>query len=128
MELPTLREGLRMPFSRFWPIYLDAHRQPATRSWHYAATVLGATMTMVAVARHNPFVMAAGIGAAVCIAIMSHRVIEKNRPLVGVNPFYGAVADVRMCWLALRGELLIEYARLGLVPPSALATKAVDEI
>lgn len=117
-----------MPFSRFWPIYLDAHRQPATRSCHYAATILGATMTMVAIAKGNFAIMAIGIMVALCIAVTSHRLFEKNKPLVGVNPFYGAIADVKMCWLALRGDLAVEYSRLGLAPLLTPIPKAADEI
>ncbi|MGH6891087.1 MAG: hypothetical protein ACREEP_02395, partial [Dongiaceae bacterium] len=38
-------------------------------------------------------------------------------PLIRVNPFYGAISDLRMCWLALTGRLWSEYARLGLGQP-----------
>jgi hypothetical protein len=127
MALPTLREGLRMPFNQFWPIYLDAHRQPATRSCHYVATVIGATGSLFSLWEHEFLILAGGILAALCLAIASHRLIERNRPLVGVNPFYGAIADVKMCWLALRGNLATEYIRLGLVPLSAaVAVVALD--
>jgi hypothetical protein len=127
MALPTLREGLRMPFSQFWPIYLDAHRHPVTRSCHYVATVIGATVSLFSVLEGELLIMAGGILAALCIAIASHKLIERNKPLVGVNPFYGAVADVKMCWLALRGSLAPEYIRLGLVPLSAPVAAVVPD-
>ena len=63
-----------------------------------------------------------------CIAITSHKLIEHNQPLVGVNPFYGAIADVKMCWLASRGTLAPEYIRLGLLPLSMPIAAAVDEV
>jgi hypothetical protein len=34
--------------------------------------------------------------------------------LIKVNAFYGALADLRMCWLAMTGGIGAEYARLGL--------------
>jgi hypothetical protein len=128
MVLPTLREGLHMPFSQFWPIYLDAHRQPATRCCHYAATIFGMATSLLAALESEILIMVGGIAGAVCMAISSHRVIERNKPLIGVNPFYGAVADIKMCWLALRGGLAAEYDRLGLAPLSVAAGPAADEV
>jgi hypothetical protein len=126
MVLPTLREGLHMPFSQFWPIYLDAHRQPATRSCHYVATIFGMTTSLLAALESEILIMVGGIIGAVCMAISSHKVIERNKPLIGVNPFYGAIADVRMCWLALRGGLPAEYIRLGLMPLPVAGAVAVE--
>lgn len=128
MALPTLREGLYMPFSQFWLIYLDAHRQPATRSCHYAATIFGMATSLLAALESEILIMVGGIAGAVCMAISSHRVIERNKPLIGVNPFYGAVADIRMCWLALRGDLAAEYDRLGLTPLSIAVRPAPDKV
>jgi len=117
MTNPSLRDGLRMPFSKFWPLYLDAHRHPATRGVHYTATVFGAAMTVLAVALGQIWISAAGIAIAVCMAVGSHWSIERNQPLIMVNPFYGAIADLKMCWLAVTGGLAAEYARLGLGVP-----------
>jgi hypothetical protein len=127
MERPTLREGLRMPFRLFWPLYLDAHRQSRTRACHYIATLFGMATSAVAAYLGQPLIMVGGIAASVCLAVGSHKVIEHNKPLIGVNPFYGAVADVKMCWLALRGALPAEYLRLGLPPLSPIATKEPDK-
>ena len=105
-----------MPFNQFWPIYLDAHRRPATRACHYFATIFGMVSSLLAAIEGEILIMVGGILGAVCIAIGSHKMIEHNKPLIGVNPFYGAVADVKMCWLAMRGDLAEEYVRLGLRP------------
>jgi hypothetical protein len=117
MSYPSLWTGLRMPFSQFWPLYLDAHREPATRAAHYIATFFGAAATAVALALGLGWIAFAGIGLAVCMAVGAHWLIERNQPLILVNPFYGACADLRMCWLALTGGLATEYARLGLGSP-----------
>lgn len=116
--MKDLRKGLRMPYGDFWVAYLDAHRNPATRAMHYLATVTGMAGTAVAIWFEVLWLMAGGIGIAVAMAVTSHWWIEHNRPLIRVNPFYGAVSDLRMCWLALTGRLRGEYARLGLGLPA----------
>jgi hypothetical protein len=128
MERPTLREGLRMPFGQFWPLYLDAHRQSRTRACHYVATLFGMATSALAAYQGQPLIMVGGIAASVCLAVGSHKVIEHNKPLIGVNPFYGAVADVKMCWLALRGALPAEYLRLGLPPLSTGGVQRPDNL
>jgi hypothetical protein len=69
-----------------------------------------------------------GILIAIGMAVGSHRFIEHNRPLIRINPLYGAVCDLRMMWLAVTGGLAQEYARLGLIaaaprPKSAAPVK-----
>jgi hypothetical protein len=128
MALPTLREGMRMPFSQFWPLYLDAHRLPRTRACHYVATIFGTATSLLAAIEGQPLIMVFGIAAAVCLAVGSHKVFEGNKPLIGVNPFYGAIADLKMCWLGLRGGLPAEYVRLGLKPLAMDGIAAADKI
>jgi len=115
-----------MPFSQFWPLYLDAHRQPGTRLFHYLATACGVTGSFLAALESEILIMVGSIIAAYCLAIAAHKIIEKNRPLIRVNPLLGAFADLRMCWHALRGDLANEYIRLGLRPIS-LPAEAVKE-
>ena len=112
-----LREGVRMPYREFWVAYLDAHRNPATRAMHYLATMSGMGGTVLAIWFEIPWFMPGGIGVGVLMAVSSHHLIEHNQPLIRVNPFYGAISDLRMCWLALTGRLAAEYARLGLGRP-----------
>lgn len=103
-----------MSFADFWPRYLDAHRRPGTRGAHYLATVLGILSTIAAIYHaHLGFLL--GIALSVALAVGSHWLIERNQPLIRVNAFYGAIADLRMFWLALTGRLRWEYRRLGLL-------------
>lgn len=122
--MKELREGLRMPYREFWVAYLDAHRNPGTRAMHYLATVTGIVGTVLAIWLEFLWLMAGGIGVGVLMAVGSHHLIEHNRPLIRVNPLYGAVSDLRMCWLALTGRLSSEYARLGLGRPEPRAHAA----
>lgn len=99
-----------MTFREFWPLYLQAHSQPATRGVHYAATLVGLGSALAAaIAREPAFLL--GIALAYGIAIGAHAFIEKNRSMIRVNPAWGAVADLRMAWLAATGGLQREIAK-----------------
>jgi hypothetical protein len=121
--MPTEKRGFEISYSEFWRLYLDAHRRPATRGMHYAATLVGAASTLAAAALGEILLAPLGILIAVGMAVGSHRFIEHNRPLIRINPFYGALCDLRMLWLAMTGGLPREYVRLGLVA-AAPGTKA----
>jgi hypothetical protein len=110
--MPTHKREIS--YSDFWRLYLDAHRRPATRGVHYAATVVGAASTLASALLGEVLLAPLGILVAFGMAIGSHRFIEHNRPLIRINPFYGALCDLRMMWLAMTGGLPREYARLGL--------------
>lgn len=112
--MPTDKRGFEISYSDFWRLYLDAHRRPATRGMHYAATAVGAGSTLAAALLGEVLLAPLGILVAVGMAVGSHRFIEHNRPLIRINPFYGALCDLRMMWLALTGGLPREYGRLGL--------------
>jgi hypothetical protein len=104
-----------MSFAEFWRRYLRAHSKPGTRAVHYLATTVGMAATIAAVYYGQPVLVAAGIGCAIALAVGSHWIIEHNQPLIRVNALYGAIADLRMCWLALTGRLKDEYRRLRLM-------------
>jgi hypothetical protein len=99
-----------MTFREFWPLYLQAHSQPATRAVHYLATLIGVGGAIAAAMTLQPLYLL-GIAVAYAIAIGAHAVIERNRSMVGVNPLWGAVADLRMFWLAVTGGLRRELER-----------------
>lgn len=117
----------RLSFHEFWRLYLDAHRHPGTRGMHYGATVLGAAAAGLSVALEQVAFVLAGIPLAVVMAVGSHWLIERNQPLIKVNAFFGALADMRMCWLALTGGLAGEYRRLGLGSPEPAIRRAPAE-
>ncbi len=113
----TFRDGVKMTFAEFWRLYLDVHRHPLTRGMHYSATIVGIIATLLAIYHQQALFCAAGIAFAVVMAVTSHWWVEHNQPLIRVNAFYGALADLRMCWLALTGGIGAEYSRLGLGAP-----------
>ena len=101
-----------MTFREFWPLYLLAHSNPKTRAVHYAATIIGIGSAGAAAIAWEPLFLL-GIGIAYALAIGAHMVIEKNRSMIGVNPAWGALADLRMFWLAATGGLDRELSRAG---------------
>lgn len=104
-----------MPFKLFWPMYLRAHQRSATRAMHYLATAVGVSGGLAAILTGMFWLFPLGIGMGYVIAVLSHWLFEGNQPLILVNPFWGAVADVRMCYLALTGRLETEAGRQGVV-------------
>jgi hypothetical protein len=122
-----------MKFREFWPLYLRAHRRPATRGVHYLATGAGIIAAVVAMSLREPGVLIGVIVACYAAAIASHRFLEGNQPLILVNPIWDAVADLRMSWLAATGRIGAEFAKYEIAAavapsPSALARRALPTI
>jgi hypothetical protein len=99
-----------MTFREFWPLYLQSHSHPATRAVHYGATLIGVGSALAAAFTLEPAFLL-GIALAYAMAIGAHAVVEKNRSMIRVNPAWGAIADLRMFWLAATGGLNRELER-----------------
>src|SRR5262245_35585309 len=112
------RIGGHMSFRDFWPFYLRSHRLPGTRALHYFATAFGILAAVEAIMAQQPSVFVLGIAISYLIAICAHWFVERNEPLIRLNAFWGAVADLRMCWLALRGRMKGELAQHGIFQTS----------
>jgi hypothetical protein len=100
-------------YDAYWRAYLEAHSLPATRAVHFLATAQGFVWLFVAIFFRNPWLILGAFAMGYPMAIASHYLIQKNKPLVG-RPIWGAISDLRMCALALTGRLGAEYRRLGL--------------
>ncbi|HEV8390325.1 MAG TPA: DUF962 domain-containing protein [Dongiaceae bacterium] len=98
-------------FKKFWPLYLRAHRDRGTRIGHYYATTIALSAVVASIAFHTVWVAVLGILVGYGIALTSHRIGDRSKSLVFVNPVWGAVADLKMCWLALSGSLAAELAQ-----------------
>ena len=107
-------------FTEFWPLYLRAHQHKWTRIGHYCATASALTAVSLSFAFQTVWLTILGIVLGYGIAIASHRLVDGSKSLVLVNPVWGALADFRMCWLALTGGLAGELARhVGRAPSRA---------
>ena len=102
-----------MSFAQFWPRYLRAHSQPATRTLHVAGTIAGTTVVMAALAARNPWLGLAGLACGYGPAWFAHAAIEKNRPETLRAPLSSLRADYLMAYHVLRGTIAGELQRAG---------------
>ena len=98
-------------FKDFWPLYLQAHRHRGTRIGRYAATLIALTAVAASIALQEIWLTALGVALGYAVALAAHRLVDGSKSLVTVNPVWGAVADFKMCWLALTGGLSADLAR-----------------
>jgi hypothetical protein len=98
-------------FRDFWPLYLRAHRHRGTRIGHYAATSIALTTVAASIVLQAVWLTGLGIVLGYTIALAAHRLVDGSKSLVTVNPVWGALADFKMCWLALTGDLAGELAQ-----------------
>lgn len=104
-------------FTDFWPFYLREHSKPLTRGLHYLGT-------STAVAIFGYAFMIGSWGWLVLLPIagyglawVAHFFVEKNKPATFIYPAWSLIADFKMWWLWLTGDLKIELEKAG-VPVS----------
>jgi hypothetical protein len=100
-------------YAEFWPYYLRQHARPATRALHYAATLSGLLVLVVALAFRLWLLVPAVPIVGYAFAWASHFAIEGNRPATFRYPFWSLISDFRMLVLFLAGGLRSELERAG---------------
>ncbi|WP_119304701.1 DUF962 domain-containing protein [Dongia deserti] len=98
-------------FKEFWPLYLRAHQHRRTRIGHYFATAIALSTVATSFVLQAIWLTILGIIIGYGIALASHRLGDGSKSLVLVNPVWGALADFKMCWLALTGGLAAQLAQ-----------------
>lgn len=115
-------------FSEFWPLYLRHHSRGGTRAAHYLATCIGILGFGMAISPLSPWwVFLIALALSYLTAFSSHWLIERNQPVVmrGLHlMLFGALADLRMCRLALSGGVAAEFRRLGIEMPKSASALA----
>ena len=101
-----------MTYAEFWHVYLRAHRQPATRTAHYAGSLLALGCLLLALTVDWRFLAAAPLVGYAC-AWGAHFGIEHNKPATFGHPLWSLASDYRMLGLALSGRLGPHLARAG---------------
>ena len=106
-------------FAAFWPEYLDAHRDPRTRAFHYLGTSLGVCSLIAFLVTMNwPFLVAAPI-LGYGMAMPVHPIFEGNLPKTFEHPALSFASDFYMLFLWATGRLPAELARLPPARPRA---------
>ena len=77
-----------MTFADFWPEYVRAHRQLATRVMHCAGTLLGWGLLVAAVALQRWWWIAVALAAPYALAWISHFFVEHNKPSSFEHPLW----------------------------------------
>jgi hypothetical protein len=98
-------------FQEFWPHYVLAHRQPLTRRFHLAGTLLGWALLVAAIILRKPWLVLAALVIPYALAWFSHFFVEHNRPATFGHPFWSWAADQKMVALVLTGKMDEEVRR-----------------
>lgn len=98
-------------FCEFWPVYVLAHRHPATRAFHFAGTLVGWSFLVAAIVLRNGWLVLAALVIPYALAWSSHFFVEHNRPATFGHPLWSWLADQKMVGLILTGKMGKEVRR-----------------
>jgi len=98
-------------FVEFWPHYVLAHRQPATRIFHTIGTLTGWTLLVSAIVLWRPWWILASLVVPYALAWFSHFFVEHNRPATFGHPLWSWLADQKMVAMVLSGRMDREVER-----------------
>jgi hypothetical protein len=106
-------------FSDFWPYYVLAHRQPATRIFHSIGTLTGWALLVAAILYRNWWLILAAVVLPYALAWFSHFFVEHNRPATFGHPLWSWLADQKMVAMVLGGKMNQEVQRCAALESSA---------
>jgi hypothetical protein len=106
-----------MTFAEFWPVYVRAHRRPATRVAHLVGTLGGWMLVGAAIVERRWWWIAAAVVLAYGLAWVAHFFVEHNIPATFEHPLFSWWADQRMTFLMITGQMGREVKRYADSPP-----------
>lgn len=99
----------------FWAFYVTQHSKPATRRWHFVATISGIFFLICSMFFNWWFLVCVPF-SSYGLAWYSHFFIEGNIPATFGHPFWSFLCDFKMFGLMLTGNMEKEIKRLGKRP------------
>lgn len=99
-------------FQEFWPEYLNQHRHPTNRLLHAFGTLFYLFILSLALVNGQYRWLFLAPLFPYALAWYGHFVIEKNTPATFSHPWLSLLADHKMSYLLLTGQLEAELKRL----------------
>lgn len=105
------RNSVPRNFSDFWPNYVLAHKQPMTRWFHLAGSLVGWGLFVAAIIRREIWLVLAAVVVPYTLAWVAHFFVEHNRPASFGHPWWSWAADQKMVAMMLTGRMDEEVRR-----------------
>ena len=110
-------------FGEFWPVYVLAHSQAATRIFHSVGTPTGWAILAAAIILRKWWLVLAALAVPYALAWFSHFFVEHNRPATFGHPLWSWAADQKMVAMALAGKMGKEVERCAADRAQPAATR-----
>lgn len=91
-------------FEEFYPYYLEEHRLPRTKLFHFFGTLGSIVFVILAIFTKTPWILLLAALSGYGTAWLSHFFIEKNKPATFKYPLYSLTSDFRMFFEILLGK------------------------
>ncbi len=98
-------------FQEFWPFYLSQHQNRVCRALHYLGTTLGISILIYALSFSALGWIFWGLVFSYAAAWSGHLFFERNRPATFQYPLWSFMADFKMYFYFLSGQLAGELKR-----------------
>lgn len=92
-------------FAEFYPFYLREHSHPVCRGLHYAGTLLGVVIAVIAVVSAQYLLIVAALLVGYGFAWVGHFFFEHNRPATFQYPLWSLMGDWVMLAQFITGRL-----------------------
>jgi len=101
-------------FREFWPFYLSQHQNPRCRLQHFLGTGLATALVGVTFLTRSFGWLFLALIVGYGFAWWGHFASEKNKPATFKYPLFSFLADWKMFWMMLTGNLDKEFQKLRL--------------